>query len=168
MTIAIVAVLAAIAYPNMTGMINGQRLTSTTNSLVGAIQMARNEAIRRNLRVVVCRTATGTACATGNALWGQWLVAAQSKPGGAFDSPIRSGDVPPQVQVKSTVADDTLVFRADGLGRASAAAGADLLNTTLTVCIPSKLPPENQRTVSIAAGSRVSSAPVGTGTGLCP
>lgn len=167
--VAIMAILAAIAYPNLTGLINSQRLTGTTNELVGAIQVARNEAIRRNLRVAVCRTADGATCAGGgNALWAQWLVVAQKKPGAALDDVVKVGQVPQTVQVKTAITNDTLIFRSDGLGRASAAAGAGLLDGSLTLCIPKKQPPQNQRTITIAAGSRVSSAPAGAGTGVCP
>jgi type IV fimbrial biogenesis protein FimT len=167
-TIAVLAILTAVAYPNMTAMINGQRLTSTANELVGALQIARNEAIRRNLRVAFCRTTNGTACATGKAAWTQWLVVAQKKPGAALDDVIRSGNVTTNVQVKSSVADDTLLFRSDGLGRASAAAGAGLLDGSITICIPSTLPPQNQRTLTVASGSRISTAPAGNGAGTCP
>jgi type IV fimbrial biogenesis protein FimT len=166
--IAVIAILAAVAYPNMTGMINGQRLTSTANELVGALQIARNEAIRRNLRVALCRTNDGSTCAGGKSTWNQWLVVAQDKPGSAFSSVIRVGTTPGDAQITTAVADDTVIFRSDGLARASAAAGAALLDGTITICVPSRLPPQNQRTISISSGSRISTAQAGTGAGTCP
>jgi hypothetical protein len=72
------------------------------------------------------------------------------------------------VEVKTAITNDTLIFRSDGLGRASAAAGAGLLDGTITLCIPKKQPSQNQRTITIASGGRISSAPAGNGDGVCP
>lgn len=50
-TIAIVAILATIAVPSFQEFARSSRLTSITNNLVGALQSARTEAMKRNRNV---------------------------------------------------------------------------------------------------------------------
>lgn len=168
-TIAVVAILAAVAYPNMAALINSQRLSATTNELIAGLQIARAEAIRRNLRVALCRSTDGLTCAGGTGTWTRWIVIAADEPGEEFDELIKDVTVALPVQVRATaIADDSVVFRADGLARSSPAAVADLLNGSISVCIPTTQPAKNARTISIASGSRISTIQVATGTGTCP
>lgn len=46
-TVAIVAILAAIAYPNYREFLINSAVTDNTNNLIGALNMARSEAVRR-------------------------------------------------------------------------------------------------------------------------
>jgi len=55
-TIAIMAIILAMAIPNLRTMIVSSRLTSQTNTLIGALSMARSEAIKRNNLVIMART----------------------------------------------------------------------------------------------------------------
>lgn len=72
------AVLAVLAVPSFTGLINSNRVTSATNELVSALALARTEAIRRGTRVSICISAdavsvTPSCAAAGN--WSQgWIV----------------------------------------------------------------------------------------------
>jgi type IV fimbrial biogenesis protein FimT len=64
-TIAVLAVVVAIALPNMRDFIVGNRLSSNVNSFIGLINYARSEAIARNQDVMVCpQTAGATNCAS--------------------------------------------------------------------------------------------------------
>ncbi|GMG88581.1 pilus assembly FimT family protein [Biformimicrobium ophioploci] len=47
LTIGVLGVIAAIAVPSFTTMIKNNRITATTNEVVGALQFARAEAVRR-------------------------------------------------------------------------------------------------------------------------
>lgn len=64
-TIAILAILAGLAYPSFMNLINGERLTSSANELVASLQLARTEAIRLGSPVTVCRSDDGRTCRTG-------------------------------------------------------------------------------------------------------
>ena len=64
-TISIVAILMAIALPNFQGTINSNRTTSQANDLIGAFNLARNEAISRNRVVTVCAADTRSGTPTG-------------------------------------------------------------------------------------------------------
>ena len=57
-TISIAGVLAAIAIPSFKSSISGNRLTTSTNDMVTALNLARSEAVKRGKRVVVRRTVT--------------------------------------------------------------------------------------------------------------
>lgn len=73
-TVAIVAILATIAVPAYTTIMTSNRMAGAINDFVGSLHVARSEAIKRGLNVVVCKSADGQLCTTtGN--WSQgWLV----------------------------------------------------------------------------------------------
>jgi type IV fimbrial biogenesis protein FimT len=74
-TIVIVAVLGALALPNFGSSMRSGRMTTEANELLGAINMARGEAITRAAPVSICPSADGTACTTDATTWaGGWMV----------------------------------------------------------------------------------------------
>lgn len=157
-TIAVLAILVALAAPSFTSIINANRITGQTNELVSSLQLARMEAVRRNEAVSVCRTTDGTACATTTGAWAGWLTVLDRT-----DEVLRSGTVKAPVQVSSSVA--SIRFGGDGLARTTA--GGTLFAGTITTCIATTSPAENRRVISIVGGSRVSSDPA-NGGGACP
>jgi type IV fimbrial biogenesis protein FimT len=72
MTIA--AILLALAVPAFDAVMTTSRLAAASNSLLSSLYLARSEAIKRNGRVVVCKSQDGASCAsTGD--WDQgWIV----------------------------------------------------------------------------------------------
>lgn len=163
-TVAVLAILLAIATPSFTSIINGNRLASGANEIVGSLQLARSEAVKRNRSVALCRSTDGATCvgAAGGA-WEGWITVVD-----ATDEVIRTNAAKPPLQVSasSAIADtaDRIVFRPDGMARTSAGL---LLDAQIAVCMPTTLPAENQRLVSIAAGSRVAVAR-NDAAGACP
>lgn len=154
-TVAIVAILATLAIPSFTEVINSNRLTGQANELVTSIQLARTEAIRRNAPVRVCRSTDGATCAGAAGAWDRWLVMAGATVLREFGS---------RAPVAVTASVDTLTFRADGLARTAA---GGLASETFTACIVTTRPELNQRAVRVQSGSRVSTTPV-NGDGVCP
>lgn len=73
-SIAVLAILLAIAAPNFRGMTASSDLRGTSNELITTLAQARSEAIKRGGRVTVCMSADGAACiATGG--WEQgWIM----------------------------------------------------------------------------------------------
>lgn len=72
-TIAILAVLLALAAPSFQALIASSRLTAATNDLVSAFAQARSHAIKVGNRTTVCMSATGGAC-TDSGGWQQgWI-----------------------------------------------------------------------------------------------
>jgi len=79
-------VLLLVAAPSMSAIINSVRLTSATNEFVAHVQMARTEAIKRNSRVVLCKSADGATC-TASGGWEQgWIVFHDANNNGLADS----------------------------------------------------------------------------------
>lgn len=63
-TVSVVAILTAIAVPNLRDFLVSSRLTSDVNTYVSLLNYARSEAIARNQRVIVCpKTAGADTCA---------------------------------------------------------------------------------------------------------
>jgi len=67
-------VLTALTIPAMTGMLKTQKVTSTTNSLFFGLNLARNEAIKRNARAVLCKSANGLTCAVVGGWEQGWIL----------------------------------------------------------------------------------------------
>lgn len=67
-TIAMLAILASLAAPSFQQMIVNNRIATDTNLLIGDLNLARGEAIKRGARVTVCASSNGTSC-TGAADW---------------------------------------------------------------------------------------------------
>lgn len=72
--VALVAILQSLAAPALSGMVNSLRLTTSVNSLFSSLLLARSEAIKRNSRAVVCKSATGDACITSGGWEQGWIV----------------------------------------------------------------------------------------------
>lgn len=98
-TIAVVAVLAAIAVPSFQNMIATQRMRSAANDLVSTLNFARSEAVKRNTTVTVTPAAGG---------WGDgWTVAA-----GATTLRVHEGFE--SLTLTGTPAATAIGFRGDG------------------------------------------------------
>ena len=73
-TIAILAIVLAIAIPSFGTLQAGTRLTTQVNDLVSVLSYARVEALKRGSRVTVCTSSDGASC-TSSGNWDQgWIV----------------------------------------------------------------------------------------------
>ncbi|MCF7966536.1 MAG: Tfp pilus assembly protein FimT/FimU [Methylobacter tundripaludum] len=85
-TIAIAGIVLGVAIPSFTSTIASNRLTTHTNQLVTAINLARSEAVKRGLRVTLCKSADGATCVTTGD-WSQgWIVFMDQNNNAAYDS----------------------------------------------------------------------------------
>ena len=73
-TVAIAAIVLAIAVPNYITLVQNSRLTGQANDFVTALNYARSEAIKRGVRVTVCSRSTDAACANDINWDAGWLV----------------------------------------------------------------------------------------------
>lgn len=85
-TVAIAAVLAGLAAPSVRQLIVNNRLKTHTSALHTSLLQARSEAIKRNSRVVLCKSADGATCVTaGN--WQQgWVLFADANNNAQVDA----------------------------------------------------------------------------------
>lgn len=171
--IAVIGTLMALAQPSLIAIFNSNRLTGTANELLTTMQIARTEAVKRNARVVVCRSANADAaaptCAPGAGNWSGWIAYVDdggAAPGNvalnarnsaldANETILRVGSIPAPIVVVASPAisgaSQRIIFRPDGMARAANA----LLFAQLRVCIATATPADNARDLAIATGSRM-------------
>ena len=83
-TLAVAAILMTIAVPSYQTFVLNNRMSSMSNDLLGALQLARSEAVKRNSRVSVCKS-VGGACTAGGT-WAQgWMVFVDGGMAGTLD-----------------------------------------------------------------------------------
>jgi type IV fimbrial biogenesis protein FimT len=150
-TILIAAVLMAIGVPMFRDTIARSRLTEQTNDLVAAVTIARSQAITANQQISFCRADndTDTACSGTTGAWEFWLI------NNAAGTVLRRGTVPTYsgaIEVTSTLTNDQMTFASDGLARTNAVLVA---GEQIIVC-SNHGATDNQRTITLGAGSRVS------------
>ncbi len=106
--LAIIAIVAAIATPNFRNSILSNRRVSATNNLLGALQLARSEAVtRRSDNVRVCASTDGKTCAGTD-----W-----SSGGIVLDGVTLLRNIPPAKGV--AINGDAITFKRDGTTTAS-------------------------------------------------
>ncbi|KAF0098756.1 MAG: type IV fimbrial bioproteinis protein FimT [bacterium] len=73
-TLAILSILLTVAVPAFDAMITSSRFATSANLYLTSLHLARSEAIKRNGRVALCKSADGATC-TANGRWDQgWIV----------------------------------------------------------------------------------------------
>ncbi len=74
-TVAILAIGAAIAAPSYSAMLKSNRTRSVASELLAALNLARSEAARRGQWVSICKSSDGSTCAGSNTQWDSgWIV----------------------------------------------------------------------------------------------
>ncbi|MCD0247857.1 Tfp pilus assembly protein FimT/FimU [Xanthomonas melonis] len=71
-TIAVLAIVAAIGYPSFQGVIRSNRAATANNEVLGLLNLARSEALRSGQRGAICGSSNGTAC---DGTWGGGILA---------------------------------------------------------------------------------------------
>lgn len=99
------SILMAIAIPNFSSFVRNNRLITETNTLVGHINTARSEAIKRNRSIVLCRSEDPAAeepeCGGADKTWTSgWLMYVNETGGLAYDA---DGAAPDDVLLKRGV-----------------------------------------------------------------
>lgn len=153
-TVAVMSILAAIAAPSMIGLLNANRLAGMNDELAASLQLARSEAVRRSAPVTVCNSADGSTCSPSTS-WTRWIVIGEDNATGTIDV-IRDNEVTGSVEISGPNAG--IVFSSSGLIRAE---------ETLTVCIPTDHPAENQRVMTVMISGNIHSEKE-SGGGVCP
>jgi type IV fimbrial biogenesis protein FimT len=150
-TLALAAVLLAIGIPSFRGMMATNRLVTQTNEFNSAVNFARSEAITRNSTVTLCRAENeaATDCETDDDPWTAWIV--QNAAGDVLRRGVVNtyGDT---IVVSSDLADQSVSFTSDGLARTG---GALISDSSFFIC-STQAADQNWRTVTIGAGSRLS------------
>jgi type IV fimbrial biogenesis protein FimT len=151
MTITIASILLALAIPSFRSLMVDSKLTAQVNDIVGAIRLARSEAIRRNTRVSFCRSGSEMAddCAQDVGRWQHWIVRAAG--GSVIRRGITDADAS-AMAVGSSLVNDEAIFGADGFGQTG---DVPLDGQQVTVCTRSGTR-ANVRRIVLGAASRIS------------
>jgi type IV fimbrial biogenesis protein FimT len=153
-TIAVIALLAAVAAPAMVTLMNSNRLSSSAGELTAALQLARAEAIRRSAAVTVCGSEDGLTCANG-ANWANWIVLGTNNMNANTDV-VRTGAMSGNLQ-----------FSGPAAGIRFGSAGTITAQANVTVCVPTDEPEDNQRVITVMLSGGVLTAR-NNGGGACP
>ena len=74
-TIVVVSILLAAGVPAFQSFIKNNRVTSQANGLISAIQLARNEAVKRGSVVTICASSDQSTCNVTDKDWKKgWIV----------------------------------------------------------------------------------------------
>lgn len=84
--VAVVAVLASIAAPSFSSFVTGQRVKSAANEFAMAAMFARSEAVKRNGKVVLCVSSSGTSCAASGGWDLGWIAFHDANSNGSADT----------------------------------------------------------------------------------
>lgn len=122
--VAIFAVLASLAAPNLKSFMRSNRLTSATNDLASSLNIVRSEAVKRGTSIILCISdATQSNCNSGSTNWEDgWIAFVDADNSDTFNS----GDTVLRVNTSlgggTTVRSDqfpsTITFNSDGSAEA--------------------------------------------------
>lgn len=83
--VAVIAILSAIAFPSFQGTLRSNRMAATSNQMIGALSLARSEAVKNTRGAGVCASVNGTAC-DGSDWTKGWMVWSDINRNGTFDT----------------------------------------------------------------------------------
>jgi type IV fimbrial biogenesis protein FimT len=84
-TIAVAAIILALAAPAFTDTISKKRVSAETSDLLGDLALARSESLTRGARVVLCPSNTGTGCTSTAWNLGR-IIFVDTDPNGTVDT----------------------------------------------------------------------------------
>lgn len=165
-TLTLLAVLTAAAAPSFSGLLQGNLAAAHAEALMASLNQARSEAIKRNLRVMLCKSADGASCTTAGD-WAQgWLLFVDRDSDGVLDADediLRvQAALPGKFTLNNSTARNWYAYRPDG----SAASSGGLVTGTFRVCPPTGDVTRARRVVTNITG-RPQVRP-GIGTLSCP
>jgi type IV fimbrial biogenesis protein FimT len=157
-TLTVAAILLASAVPAFRDMIQNNRIAVQANAMVGALNLARSEAVKRGVTVQVCKSSNGATCVAGA---GNWQI------GWIVFSDINGNGVPDVGTGQCVAGEDCLLLVQEALGgnptlsgpaavqytASGRAAAAAVFNHSIPGCTGNQ-----RRTISIALTGRVSIA----------
>lgn len=159
-TIAVAAIIAAIAVPSFQSTIRSNRAATTANELLASLMLARSEAIRNGSSAGICPSANGTTCSND---WSAgWLVWSDTDGNGNLDGTetvIRYSQARNGVQL-STVNANRFIFDRRGRAKGKDGSNADLSGSQVLTIKPKDCPAgeqsERDLTITATGQSRLS------------
>lgn len=85
LTISIASILLTVAVPSYQSLMRESRLTTQANEFMTALHYARSEAVKRGVRVTICKSTDGATC-NGDNWQDGWLIFSDTGTAGSVDS----------------------------------------------------------------------------------
>jgi type IV fimbrial biogenesis protein FimT len=166
-TVAVAAILMAIAIPSFKTITVSNQLDAAANDVVNALNTARMQAIKRNADTQMCSNnasnngsdTLGGGCASVSGPTGAVIQVIAGTPT-SIQSAITSVNTP--IKLNGDLV--ALRFSGNGLAHLVGGTGAPFGSTVVDICT-SAISSSNHRIISMAAGSIVSTT---SSTGACP
>ena len=155
--LAIAGILLALGVPAFNDVILGAKASTIANDLLASVQLARSEAIKRNVPITLCSSTDGATCATSTDWETGWVVVVLDPVTAAVIQVIQVEQAAPEhfkVHQAGIAAD--LVFQPIGVGATTAA---------FTVCRVSPVGSQERVLTVSATGSTFIRT---TEAGVCP
>jgi type IV fimbrial biogenesis protein FimT len=127
-TLAVISVLTAGAGSQLSGFIQESRMVVEVNGFVRALQLARNEAVKRGRRTVLCPSSDGMNCGNSNAWVKGWILFASDDRERHSDEPVLQSGTPLEagITMRSGNSRKRIVYQHDGSSGGS--------NSSFTFC----------------------------------
>jgi len=164
--VAVAAILAAIVVPSFHKLTISNTLAAVADDVVGAINLARMEAVKRNANAQFCSDVAstntsdtlGAACGTQSGAVYVWAT------GNPATVQVRAAtaSLQPPVQLHNHIA--AVRFNGQGLGYAAGTTGSPYSGMVADIC-SAAISRDNHRVVAMATGSIITTT---TTTGACP
>jgi type IV fimbrial biogenesis protein FimT len=84
-TLAIAAIVVTLGVPSFREMLRENRLATQTNEFLAALSLARSEAIKRGVRVSLCKSDDGANCTSDGGYQQGWMVFADPNDNATVD-----------------------------------------------------------------------------------
>ena len=153
--LAILAIVAGVALPGFSGLIERERVTTASNTLLTDIQYARSLAVTRGSPALLCPSTDGESCTGGSDWTNGWIVFVddndnrQRDPG---EDLLRVGQNLSGNGISSSIGRPRIRFQPDGSASGS--------NATITLCDRDG---ENARAIIISNPGRARVSHTGPG-----
>lgn len=161
-SLTVLGVLAAVALPSFNEAFLSNRLAAFSNSFVAGAQLARSEAIKRNARIKMCRSADGATCASGGGWQQGWIIFSDNGAGGNADNGALDSDETLILYREALSADYSfagnsysIVFQPTGLVGSGA---------SLVLCRLHPSPGSQERALSVSTTGRITVSTSRNGT----
>ncbi len=103
--VVIVGILATLAVPNYSSLVQSNNLSSKYNNLAGNVSLARMEAVKRSRTIVLCASSDESSCNSND--WSDgWIVFVDDNANTAFDTAgdtmlLVEPEAPPYISITS-------------------------------------------------------------------
>jgi type IV fimbrial biogenesis protein FimT len=155
--IVVLAILLGIGIPSLTAIMRQNRLAGKTNELIGALALARSEAVKRGSRVSICSAnAAGDDCSGGIDWSNGWLLFSDSEGNeGEIDA---DGTAPDDTIIQSWAAPslESIDLTSSHASITFMSSGAATVQTSFTVRPQNCTGAGNARRIDVALSGRAS------------